>query len=167
MIEYILIFFFIIFVLFNENILKFYHIKAIYNNYGLIKIIIKNLLYALPLLTLFFNYNSIIDKMKQSRSLVPNSNIKNQLLNNQLLNNQLKNNYSYTKDNRNVSQTLKKYVAANQQWKCNYCNNLLDASYEVDHKIPLYKNGSNDISNLQALCRNCHGKKTIYDKLNN
>ena len=154
MIEYILIFFFIIFVLFNENILKFYHIKAIYNNYGLIKFIIKNLLYALPLLILFFNYNSIIDKMKKSRYLVPNSNIKNQLMNN-------------SRENRNVSQTLKKYVAANQQWKCNYCNNLLDASYEVDHKIPLYKNGSNDISNLQALCRNCHGKKTIYDKLNN
>lgn len=162
MIEYILIFFFIIFVLFNENILKFYHIKTIYNNYGLIKFIIKNLLYALPLLTLFFNYNSIIDKIKESRSLSSNLNNDPNLLNYKVINN-----YSYTKDNRNVSQTLKKYVAANQQWKCNYCNNLLDSSYEVDHIIPLYKNGSNDISNLQALCRNCHGKKTIYDKLNN
>ena len=25
---------------------------------------------------------------------------------------------------------------------------------------------TNEIHNLQALCRNCHGKKTILDKLN-
>ena len=39
-------------------------------------------------------------------------------------------------------------------------------SYEIDHHIPLFKGGTNDISNLQALCRNCHGRKTINDKLN-
>ncbi len=68
---------------------------------------------------------------------------------------------------RKVSATAKKYVAANQKWLCNMCNNLLDASYEVDHIKPLYKGGGNEVSNLQALCRNCHGNKTIYDKLNN
>ena len=45
------------------------------------------------------------------------------------------------------------------------CNNLLDATYEVDHINPLYKGGTNDFNNLQALCRNCHGKKTIDDRL--
>ena len=44
---------------------------------------------------------------------------------------------------------------------------MLDVSYEVDHKVPLYKGGDNNVNNLQALCRNCHGKKTIYDKMNN
>lgn len=62
---------------------------------------------------------------------------------------------------------MKKQVASNQQWSCGHCNNMLDASYEIDHITPLYKNGTNDISNLMALCRNCHGKKTINDKINN
>ena len=67
---------------------------------------------------------------------------------------------------RKVSETTKKVVAANQKWHCAMCQNILDASYEIDHIVPLYKGGDNSINNLQALCRNCHGKKTIYDKLN-
>ena len=42
---------------------------------------------------------------------------------------------------------------------------LLDATYEIDHIIPLYKGGNNEISNLEALCRNCHGNKTLLDKI--
>ena len=42
---------------------------------------------------------------------------------------------------------------------------ILDASYEIDHIIPLYKGGNNENDNLMALCRNCHGKKTISDAL--
>ena len=77
------------------------------------------------------------------------------------------NNYNNEiKSKRTLNQTTKKVVAANQKWNCNICNNILDASYEVDHINPLYKGGTNEITNLQALCRNCHGKKTIYDKLN-
>ena len=65
---------------------------------------------------------------------------------------------------RNVSESKKKFVAANQKWNCNMCGNILDASYEIDHKQPLYKGGGNDINNLQALCRNCHGNKTMVDR---
>ena len=67
---------------------------------------------------------------------------------------------------RSVSESTKKYIAANQKWSCNNCKQLLDASYEIDHRISLYKGGSNSMTNLQALCRNCHGKKTINDKIN-
>ena len=67
---------------------------------------------------------------------------------------------------RNITSTTKKVVASNQQWYCNMCKNMLDASYEVDHIIPLYKGGNNELYNLQALCRNCHGMKTINDNLN-
>jgi 5-methylcytosine-specific restriction endonuclease McrA len=66
---------------------------------------------------------------------------------------------------RSVSESKKKFVAAQQSWKCNNCNDLLNASYEVDHVIPLYKGGDNSISNLVALCRNCHGIKTMKDNL--
>ena len=69
------------------------------------------------------------------------------------------------KQKRNVSEQTKKYVASNQNWRCKNCNVILDASYEVDHIIPLYLGGSNDIKNLRALCRNCHGKKTLEDNM--
>lgn len=68
-----------------------------------------------------------------------------------------------TNQKRNVTNLQKKVVASNQEWKCGKCNTILDASYEVDHIIPLYKGGSNENSNLMALCRNCHGRKTIED----
>lgn len=66
---------------------------------------------------------------------------------------------------RSVSGTKKKFIAANQQWKCHDCNNQLDAWFEVDHKTRLADGGSNHISNLVALCRNCHGKKTTIENM--
>ena len=68
---------------------------------------------------------------------------------------------------RNVTNLQKKVVAANQKWLCGMCQNTLDASYEIDHIKPLYKGGSNNNDNLMALCRNCHGKKTINDSIIN
>ena len=68
---------------------------------------------------------------------------------------------------RNVSSLTKKMVASNQQWKCGgSCNQTLDYTYEIDHHIPLFKGVSNEISNLIALCRNCHGKKTLLENNN-
>lgn len=66
---------------------------------------------------------------------------------------------------RSVSETKKKYVAASQSWKCGTCAKQLDATYEVDHIIALKDGGSNHVSNLTALCRNCHGQKTMLDKI--
>ena len=56
---------------------------------------------------------------------------------------------------RNVTNGQKKYVASIQKWRCGHCKKLLDASYEVDHILALYKGGTNDLDNLVALCRNC------------
>jgi 5-methylcytosine-specific restriction endonuclease McrA len=66
---------------------------------------------------------------------------------------------------RSVSGTKKKYVAAQQGWKCKDCQAQLDAWFEVDHKVRLADGGSNHIDNLVALCRNCHGKKTTFENL--
>ena len=66
---------------------------------------------------------------------------------------------------RSVSETKKKYVAANQNWKCANCNNQLEAWYEIDHKVRLDSGGDNHVSNLVALCRNCHGKKTAMENM--
>jgi len=74
--------------------------------------------------------------------------------------------YSGTqKVKRHVTESTKKIVAANQQWKCAICGCLLDETYEVDHIVPLYKGGSNDINNLMALDPICHRKKTNADRL--
>lgn len=72
--------------------------------------------------------------------------------------------YNGFKKKRKLSESKKKQVAANQKWTCNDCKRILPASYEIDHIIPLYKGGGNEINNLQALCRNCHGNKTMNDR---
>ena len=66
---------------------------------------------------------------------------------------------------RSVSETKKKFVASQQGWKCNSCNEQLQAWFEVDHKIRLDSGGTNNIDNLVALCRNCHGKKTALENM--
>ena len=66
---------------------------------------------------------------------------------------------------RSVSETKKKYVAAQQGWKCTHCKQPLPAWFEVDHKLRLEYGGSNHIDNLEALCRDCHGKKTALENL--
>ena len=104
----------------------------------------KNLWFILPILTMYLEKDSI-------SKLFYNSNKK----------------YTSNKVLRSrLNETKKKVVASSQQWSCKHCKQLLDASYEIDHIIPLYKGGNNDLTNLQALCRNCHGQKTIHDKLN-
>jgi hypothetical protein len=66
---------------------------------------------------------------------------------------------------RSVSETKKKYVAANQDWKCGHCQSQLDHTFEIDHRIRLEYGGGNDVQNLIALCRNCHGKKTASENM--
>ena len=66
---------------------------------------------------------------------------------------------------RSVSETKKKYVAAQQGWNCGACKKQLPAWFEVDHKIRLDNGGSNNVDNLVALCRDCHGKKTAFENL--
>jgi len=66
---------------------------------------------------------------------------------------------------RSVSETKKKYVASIQDWKCADCGMKLNAWYEVDHKIRLEYGGGNDVQNLVALCRDCHGKKTAMENM--
>ena len=66
---------------------------------------------------------------------------------------------------RSVSETKKKYVASMQDWKCGQCNKKLLHTFEVDHKIRLEHGGGNDVTNLVALCRECHGEKTAMENM--
>lgn len=66
---------------------------------------------------------------------------------------------------RSVSETKKKYVAYMQDWKCSNCGDKLTHTFEIDHKIRLEYGGGNDVSNLVALCRECHGQKTAMENM--
>lgn len=66
---------------------------------------------------------------------------------------------------RSVSEARKKAVAAGQNWCCAHCGDMLEATYEVDHVVELQDGGTNELDNLMALCRNCHGRKTLNQRL--
>ena len=58
---------------------------------------------------------------------------------------------------------VQKYIACSQQWCCAHCRQLLPANFEIDHIVALCNGGTNHVSNLHALCPNCHSTKTIQD----
>ena len=142
---YIIIFIILICILFKCNLLTYNFIKSLS-----IKSVITNILFILPIITMYLEHDSI-------------SNVFNNIKKTKTK----KNNNKVNNIKRNLNETTKKVVAPNQKWTCNMCYKMLDASYEIDHTIPLYKGGTNNVENLQALCRNCHGLKTINDKLMN
>ena len=60
----------------------------------------------------------------------------------------------------------KRIVAAENNWRCGICNNLLNAAFEIDHVIALENGGIDDIgSNAQALCANCHALKSQKERV--
>jgi len=66
---------------------------------------------------------------------------------------------------RSVSEAKKRYVASSQNWKCANCAQQLNHTFEVDHIMRLEYGGSNEVNNLSALCRNCHGLKTAKENI--
>lgn len=66
---------------------------------------------------------------------------------------------------RSVSESKKRFVAARQNWICTKCNKMLTATYEIDHVIRLDRGGSNEVSNLEALCPSCHRSKTLMENM--
>lgn len=70
---------------------------------------------------------------------------------------------------RNVSEAIKKLVAGRQRYTCAKIPNYTcpmggkpfdESGYDIDHIKELRHGGSNDSSNLQALCPSCHRVKT-------
>ena len=70
---------------------------------------------------------------------------------------------------RKVSESVKKQVAGRQRYTCATIPNYTcpmnkkpfdESGYEIDHIQELRHGGSNDITNLQALCPSCHRVKT-------
>tara|TARA_B110001450_G_scaffold162114_1_gene151097 strand:+ start:1186 stop:1611 length:426 start_codon:yes stop_codon:yes gene_type:complete len=72
--------------------------------------------------------------------------------------------YLRNPNRRTVTPRMKKEVGARAGWKCERCQNTVNANYEVDHIIPLYHAGDNALANLQILCPDCHRTKTAEDR---
>lgn len=70
-----------------------------------------------------------------------------------------------TRTKRSVSESRKRFVASQQNWLCKKCGEMLPATYEIDHVIRLDRGGTNEISNLAALCPSCHRQKTLLENL--
>lgn len=46
--------------------------------------------------------------------------------------------------------------------QCAYCGSI--ANIETDHIVPLHKGGTDDWSNLQSLCHECHARKSAKER---
>jgi 5-methylcytosine-specific restriction endonuclease McrA len=51
-------------------------------------------------------------------------------------------------------------IAAQQNWTCSSCLELLPAAFEIDHTVPLCNGGDDSVANATAMCANCHATKT-------
>jgi 5-methylcytosine-specific restriction protein A len=58
---------------------------------------------------------------------------------------------------------VRKYVHQRDNYQCRFCGKTgQETQLEVDHIISLATGGSNDLSNLQTLCRPCNRRKNKY-----
>jgi 5-methylcytosine-specific restriction endonuclease McrA/DNA replication protein DnaC len=63
-----------------------------------------------------------------------------------------------------LTKAQKKSIKSEQEEKCNICSELLEKTFHIDHIKPLSSGGTNDRTNLQALCIPCHHNKTRDEK---
>jgi 5-methylcytosine-specific restriction endonuclease McrA len=56
-------------------------------------------------------------------------------------------------------------LAAKQNYKCANCLKSIRKRFHRDHIIPLSRDGSNDISNIQLLCVSCNCSKHNKDPI--
>ena len=64
---------------------------------------------------------------------------------------------------RNVPPAVRAWVIDRQNNQCFSCKDLLETTCQVDHIDPLWHGGTNSATNLQALCPNCHARKTFVE----
>lgn len=67
-------------------------------------------------------------------------------------------------ERKSLTPSRRNEIAWRQQWKCvGECQQLLPPTWCMDHIVPLRNGGTNELSNFQALCANCHALKTLKE----
>jgi 5-methylcytosine-specific restriction protein A len=59
---------------------------------------------------------------------------------------------------------LRVRVLVRALYRCEQCH-AATGDLRVDHIVPLSKGGSNALTNMQALCEDCHDAKTAAERL--
>jgi len=65
-----------------------------------------------------------------------------------------------------IRQEQRTYIAATQEWKCNRCTRVFGvAGWHINHIVRIALGGTNDRSNLEAICHDCHAITTAEEKI--
>jgi 5-methylcytosine-specific restriction endonuclease McrA len=64
---------------------------------------------------------------------------------------------------KKINKDTRKRIVDNQENTCGECKLVLSPYFELDHVIGLQFGGTDDESNLMALCRECHAIKSIKE----
>ena len=64
---------------------------------------------------------------------------------------------------KKISKDIRQQIAEKQENACGECRITLSPYFELDHIIGLQFGGTDDESNLMALCRECHGEKSVTE----
>jgi 5-methylcytosine-specific restriction protein A len=56
-------------------------------------------------------------------------------------------------------------ICTKQNGQCNGCDQVLGDFFQLDHIVALRFGGTSDISNLQALCGQCHNEKSALESI--
>ena len=64
---------------------------------------------------------------------------------------------------KKINKVTRQKIADKQENACGECKEALSPYFELDHIIGLQFGGTDEESNLMALCRECHGKKSIAE----
>lgn len=59
-----------------------------------------------------------------------------------------------------IPASVREYVFQRDGFRCRGCGkSSTEVQLQIDHIIPIAQGGSNDISNLQTLCKTCNRRK--------
>jgi len=65
-----------------------------------------------------------------------------------------------------IRQEQRTKIAASQKWKCNRCVELFGmGGWHTNHILRVALGGTNERSNLEAICHNCHAKITAEERI--
>lgn len=67
------------------------------------------------------------------------------------------------KRRKKINKGVRQKIVDQQENTCGECEVILSPYFELDHIIGLQFGGTDDESNLMALCRECHAKKSITE----
>ena len=64
---------------------------------------------------------------------------------------------------KKINKDVRQQILMKQENACGECKNALTPYFEIDHIIGLQFGGTDDESNLMALCRECHARKSTKE----